>query len=105
MNSLAESLLSRSLFAPLLLVVFALFLQTMNATFDLLRARDSLIVQRATQERPIAEAQKVRAQLESISSDVAKLAEQGNLNAIRLRDTLRQQGVKLKAPSDSSAAQ
>ena len=106
MNARSESQTSSSLFASLLLVGLALFLQTLNVTIDLLRARDALIAQRASQDQPIVEAQKLRTQLESISSDVAELAEQGNTNAARLRDSLRQRGVKLlKAPPQSSDTQ
>jgi hypothetical protein len=102
MNMQQESPHSRSLFLPLLLTVLALFAQTLSATVDLSRVRNAFLAQHAAQEQTIAEAQKLRAQLESIAGETAQLAEQGNQNAIRIRDYLQKQGVKLNPPHPAS---
>src|SRR5262245_17262923 len=93
-----------TLFVPVLLIVLTLFVLTLNATIDLKSARESLIAQHTAQESTLAEAQKLRTQLESIAGDTAVLADQGNQNAIKLRDYLQQQGIKINPPQPSSSA-
>lgn len=93
-----------TLFAPLLLVILTLFVLTLNTTFDLKTARDSLVAQHTAQEATLGEAQKLRSQLESIAGDTAILADQGNQNAIKLRDYLQQQGIKISPPQPQAGA-
>jgi hypothetical protein len=92
-----------TLFVPVLLTVLTLFVLTLNSTLDLKSSRESLIAQHAAQDGTLAEAQKLRSQLESIAGDTATLADQGNQNAIKLRDYLQQQGIKISPPQQSSA--
>lgn len=92
------------IFIPLLLILAALLGQ---ATFQRLQLRhesEALTAQRAQQTQPLEEAQKLRAQLESLAGATAILAEQGNQNAARLRDYLRQQGVTIRPPAPAQAA-
>jgi len=93
-----------TLFLPLLLTIVALFVQTLNTTFELKSVRETLVAQHAAQDGTLAEAQKLRSQLESIAGETAVLADQGNQNAIKLRDYLQQQGIKISPPQQSSAA-
>ena len=87
-----------TLFVPVLLTVLTLCVLTLNMTIDLTTSRATLLAQHAAQESTIAEAQKLRSQLESIAGETAILANQGNPNAIKLRDLLQQQGYKISPP-------
>jgi hypothetical protein len=98
------SLRMDTLFVPLLLSVLTLFVLTLNTTLDLKNARASLVAQHAAQDGTLAEAQKLRSQLESIAGDTAVLADQGNQNAIKLRDYLQQQGIKISPPQPAGEA-
>jgi hypothetical protein len=93
-----------TLFVPVLLTVITLFVMTLNTTLDLKSAREALIAQHNAQDGTLAEAQKLRSQLESIAGDTAILADQGNQNAIKLRDYLQQQGIKISPPQQPSGA-
>ena len=91
--------LDAGVFVILLLLVFAVAVQTSLGTLGLMQDRDSLTLQIEQQTATLNEAQKVRAQLEAVAGDTAILAEAGNQNAIQLRDFLAQQGLTLRAPT------
>jgi hypothetical protein len=91
-----------TLFVPVLLTVLTLFVLTLNTTLGLKSARESLVAQHTAQDGTLAEAQKLRSQLESIAGDTAVLADEGNQNAIKLRDYLQKQGIKISPPQQPS---
>src|SRR5262245_43286185 len=92
-------------FVALLLVIAVLLVQAVADNGELRTTRTQLDVQFEKQTPLIEDAQKIRTQLEGISGDTAALAEQGNANAIKLRDQLAQQGVNIKPPAPKSAAE
>jgi hypothetical protein len=88
---------------PVFLVCLALFATGVDTSLRIRSDREALDARFAQQEQQLADAKKLREQLQSIASDTARLAESGNPNAIRLRDYLAQQGITIRSPS--SAAQ
>lgn len=95
----ASETLHTGLFLVLLLMLFALFAQTVQDTVRLDGERESLNIQLAAQRDTLNEARNVRAQLEAIAGDTAILAEAGNQNAIQLRDFLAEKGVTIRPPA------
>jgi hypothetical protein len=91
-------------FVPVLLILFALIVQAAADHVELRTTRGQLDAQYTKQTQPLDEAQKLRSQLQAIAGDTALLAEQGNPNAIKLRDLLAQQGVNIKPPSREEKA-
>jgi hypothetical protein len=89
-------------FVPLLLLILALLSQVVFQRIQLRNESESLNAQRVQQKQPLEEAQKLRAQLESLAGATATLAEQGNQNAVRLRDFLQQQGITIRPPAPAS---
>jgi hypothetical protein len=83
-------------FWPLLLLGATVFVDTIGTSVRLRSETDGLESRFAEQERVIADAKKLREQLEAIASATAQLAEEGNENAIRLRAHLLQQGVVIR---------
>ena len=90
--------ISWGVFIPMLLVITALVAQSLYQAVQLSNERTALEAQHTAQTQPLDEAQNVRAQVESLAGATAALAEQGNPNAARLRDYLRQQGVTIRPP-------
>ena len=64
-------------------------------SFQLVRERGNLQQVRANQETPFQEAVKAREQIDSINSDTAKLAAQGNANAQLVLAELRKRGITI----------
>ncbi len=90
--------ISITLFVPLLLGLATLIMQgvTTRAEFN---NRLAVLDAQEQQQTPVVEqAQKLRAQLESIAGATAKLAEAGNQNAVVIRDQLKAQGISISAP-------
>jgi len=85
-------------FIPLALLIFTLLGQSVFQRSQLTAEHAALDGQYRQQAQPLDEAQKLRAQLESLAGATATLAEQGNQNAVRLRDYLQQQGVTIRPP-------
>ncbi len=83
-------------FLPLLVTALAVFADALHTSFQLSAESDALSARFELQEKTLMDARKLREQLEAIASDTARLAEQGNPNAIRLRDYLRRQGVTIR---------
>lgn len=95
----ASETLNTGLFFVLFLMLLALFAQTVQDTIRLDGEREALNTQLASQRDTLNEARNVRAQLEAIAGDTAILAEDGNQNAIQLRDFLAEQGVTIRPPA------
>ena len=71
-------------------------------TYQLVRERSSLQSVRAAQEPTIEQAQKLRTQLDAISSKTLELAQQGNSGAALIVEQLARRGVTIK-PNPTTA--
>lgn len=83
------------LFLPVLLVIVAVTAWFAFQTVQLVKERSSLTRLKAGQEQTLQNAQKMRAQLDSIAGGVARLAEQGNADAKLVVKALRDRGIVL----------
>jgi hypothetical protein len=79
----------------LTLVVFSWCAWMVFQTVQLVRERNHLTELKTNQEAALQEATKVRAQIESITADTAKLAAEGNAGAQRIVAELRKRGFKV----------
>jgi cell division protein FtsL len=80
------------------LLLACVLVQNGYQTFQIMADRDKLAERIAAQEATVQDGEKVRAQLLSIAGQTALLAEQGNANAVRLIEVLRDQGVVVRPP-------
>ena len=85
----------RSPWLALTLVTVALVGALGYQVFQIVREGQTLQAVRTSQDPTIEQAQKVRAQVDSIARGTLKLAEQGNANAALIVDELAKRGVKL----------
>lgn len=81
----------------LTLVVFSWCAWMVFQTVQLVRERNHLTQLKINQETALQEATKVRAQIEAITADTAKLAASGNQGAQRIVAELRKRGFKISA--------
>lgn len=95
----------RSAFAPVLLLAVALIALLLFQMTQLVRERTNLAQSKANQEQPVEESRALRAQLDGIAADTARLAEQGNANAQRVVEQLRQRGITINADSAAASAE
>ncbi len=96
-------------FAPLLLGLITLVLWYGFQTTQLLKERENLTTLRTNQTTIYNNAQKMRAQLDTLAAETAKLAQAGNPNAAQIVNALKQQGItidpnKAKPAADAPAA-
>ena len=77
----------------LVLVVMSVFLIAVFQTVELVQNRRVLERERDRQQPVLEQTAKLRGQIESLASDVAGLADQGDAAAKTVLDTLRHQGV------------
>ena len=87
-----------STFIPLLIIALTLLLQIAYRNSQLQREGDMLSNQWEQQSSPIDEANNLRNQLQAIAGATAVLADQGNENAILIREQLRTQGITIQPP-------
>ncbi len=87
-----------TVFIPLLLVMITLAVQAFTARAGYSHQLNLLVTQQRQQDPVVEQARTLRQQLESIAGATAALAEQGNPNAIIIRDQLKSQGVSIQAP-------
>ena len=95
-------------FAPLLIGLATLALWFGFQTTQLLKERENLATLRTNQTTIYGNAQKMRAQLDAIAAEVAKLAQAGNPNAAQLVNALKAKGItidpsKVKLPAETPA--
>ena len=90
--------MSQSTFVVLLIISLVILLQAYGQMSIQQRNNDVLTTQFSQQSQAFDEALKVRQQLETIAGETAKLADQGNVNAIRIRSVLQEQGINISAP-------
>jgi hypothetical protein len=84
----------------LTLVVFSWCAWTMFQTAQLVRERNHLTELKANQETTLKEATRVRAQIEAIAADTAKLAAAGNPGAQRILSEFRRRGFKVATETE-----
>ena len=101
-ESVSETTTAPSANLALTLVVLSWCAWTVFQTVQFVRERNHLTQLKASQETPIQEATKVRAQIEAITADTVKLAAQGNAGAQRIIFELQKRGFKL--PTDAKSA-
>jgi len=99
----------RSPWPALTLVVLAVLAWFAFQTAQLVRERASLQAVRASQDATLVQAEKLRAQLDSIASKTLELAQHGNPNAALIVQELARRGVSINpsavpARADSAPA-
>lgn len=82
-------------FVPILLGLLTLALWFGFQTTQLLKDRENLATLRNNQNTIHANAQKMRAQLDTIAAEVAKLAQAGNPHAANLVGALKARGITI----------
>jgi len=88
-------------FAPLLLGLLTLVIWFGFQSVQLLKEKDNLATLRANQTPVYTNAQKMRAQLDTLAAETAKLAQVGNPYAAAVVNALKQRGITI----DPSKAQ
>lgn len=83
----------------LTLVVFSWCAWMVFQTVQLVRERNHLVQLQVNQGTALQEATKIRAQIDAITADTAKLAAEGNAGAQRIIAELRKRGFKISAES------
>ena len=68
-------------------------------TFQLSRERSALQAARVSQEPTIAQAQRIRGQLDAITKSTLELAQQGNASAAFIVEELARRGVRINPAS------
>ena len=98
--------MSLGTFVILALLIATFGTQMYFSNVELRREQTDLAARFEQQTPQIRSADELRAQFDGIAGGVARLAEQGNANAVRVKEQLAAQGVNLKAPApDQPAAQ
>lgn len=85
----------RTPFVPLALLALALLIWVGFQAMQLTLETQRLVASLASQEGLVVNSRKLRASLDSLATETAKLAEQGNPNARLLVEQLRQRGVTI----------
>jgi hypothetical protein len=83
---------------PFLIVVVSFVAYLGFQTSQLLQQRALIATAHSNQDTPIAEANKVRHQLDSIAGKTAALATRGNASAKLVIDDLSRQGIRISPP-------
>lgn len=102
-------------FAPLFLGLLTLTIWFGFQTTQLLKEKENLANLKTNQTQVYANAQKMRAQLDALAAETAKLAQAGNPNAAALVNALKARGITIDpskaqvqppapAPTDKPAA-
>lgn len=85
----------RSPAIPLGILAVAVLVWTASIGWNLMSERSRLEQAKANQETLVQNSQKLRASLDALASETAKLAAQGNPSAKLLIDELRKRGVTI----------
>ncbi len=96
---------SSIIFIPLCLLAAAWTLWAVFQMIMLFQEGSTLKTLRANQEPTVQQAMKVRAQLDSIAAETAKLAAKGNAGAKTIVDALKQRGITINPNAKPSAGQ
>lgn len=95
---------SRSAFVPTLIVVLALVVWFAALIYEFLGERDNLAKLRQNQETTLANAQKMRGQLDAIAAGTQQLALAGNPNALQVVNALRARGITINPNAQTPPA-
>ena len=87
---------------PLILTIASLLVWFGFQTVQLVVERDNLGSVKGNLEAPMQESQKVRAQLETLITKTADLANQGNVSAKTVVEELEKRGIPIKAAAPPS---
>lgn len=87
----------------LTLVVFSWCAWMVFQTVQLVRERNHLAQLQTNQESALQEAAKIKAQIDSISAETAKLAAEGNPNAQRIAAEFKKRGFKVNTDAKAPA--
>jgi preprotein translocase subunit SecF len=98
MSDTDQGRLDWGVFLPILLLAAAMLMQGYYQRTLLLDQTEALAAQWEQQQSAMQEGQKLRKQLESIAGATASLAEQGNANAILIRNQLQSRGITIRPP-------
>lgn len=82
---------------PLILILVALLVWFGFQSFQLLSERSNLVSLQTSLEGALQESQKMRAQLETLVSKTAELAQQGNPSAKKVIEELEKRGIPISA--------
>jgi len=85
----------RSPAIPLGILSVALLVWTASVTWNLTSENSRLQAAKTSQETLVQNSQKLRASLDALASETAKLAAQGNASARFLVDELRKRGITI----------
>lgn len=98
MNTLVEKQVSNtfSVFYPVLIIVLVMLVWFGFQISSVFNARTQITQQIAQQETVIQNAIKMRAQLDGIASDTARLADSGNPNAQIIINELNKRGITVQ---------
>jgi preprotein translocase subunit SecF len=88
---------TESIFLPVCIGLCALVMWFGFQTVQLSQERTGLSVLAANQETVLGNAKKMRAQLDAIAAETAKLAQSGNQNAAQIVEALKLRGVTIDA--------
>ena len=98
---MSEPVRHYSPFAPVLLGLVTLVLWFGFQTAQLLKERENLTTLRGNQTTIYGNAQKMRAQLDALAAQTARLAQAGNANAAQIVNALKARGITID-PSKAS---
>jgi Tfp pilus assembly protein PilO len=89
---------------PLLFVIIALIVWSAFQTTQFYKERQNLKTAYASQEQVVANAKKMRAQLDTIAAGTKRLADQGNANAQLIVQQLAKNGININPDAQATAA-
>ena len=93
----------KSTFLPFLIALLALIGWFAFQSVQLFEERGALSASREAQEPQVQNSSKLRASLDAMARETARLAKQGNTNARLLIDELQKRGVTVN-PDDNTAS-
>jgi hypothetical protein len=93
----------RGPFVPVLLLAASMIALLAFQTSQLYRDRTSLQQAKSAQQQAFDESRTLRAQLDGVAADTARLAQQGNVNAQRVVEELRKRGITINPQATAPA--
>jgi uncharacterized protein YoxC len=81
---------------PVALLALAVFLGLVFQTVQLVRDSESLAAIDRSQDAPLQETARLRQATDSLASDVAQLAQSGNVNAKQVVDEMAKQNIVMR---------
>lgn len=87
---------------PMSILALVVFIGTAFQTVEAFHDRSVLHQAKTQQDKPLEDAQKVRAQLDALAVGTLKLAQEGDKNAQAIIDRLKALGITVAQPKASS---